>query len=259
MEWLSLPNDLLEPLWQGIMEGDGDHRGRLSGRRISTASGTLARQIVDLARRLGHSASLHSEGKRSAFRVMVNERDDREPYARKTLTTDYAGSVFNLEVEEDHSYVVEGYSVHNCWKLGEAFVKVSGDEEAFYAQVYLQRKAYEVERNARGDNAAKAAEILAAKRIGHDTDAHAWLTGEWVRNPKMNPPLQGLEAVMPVATLVPRPMLPPAQIHARAKRYAVKLFLAHLHEVMHEKLLGRPAPLPYPIAHLGHVHKVARP
>ena len=38
--------------------------------------------------------------------------------------------------------------------------------------------------------------------------------------------------------------LPPAHIHARAKRYAVKMFISHLHEIWYEVELGKPAPVP---------------
>ena len=53
--------------------------------------------------------------------------------------------------------------------------------------------------------------------------------------------------------------LPPAQIDARARRYAVKLFLVHFHERWYEMEFGKPAPLSYPIAHMGHTHVVHPP
>lgn len=53
-----------------------------------------------------------------------------------------------------------------------------------------------------------------------------------------------------------KPMLPPAHIHARAKRFAVKIFLSNLHEVWFKQEYGVPAPAPYPHAHMGHVHKI---
>jgi len=53
--------------------------------------------------------------------------------------------------------------------------------------------------------------------------------------------------------------LPDARIHLRAERYAVKLFLAHLHEVWFTHHYGRPPPAPYPIAHGGHAHVIAVP
>ena len=119
-----------------------------------------------------------------------------------------------------------------CWKAGESFVKVSGYDDAFYGKVYKQRKALEIERNERLEFSAQAASILERKKIGKDTDAYkAYSVGK----------------------------LPPAHIHARATRYASKLFLAHLHEVMYVEHYGRQPPLPYAIGILNHAHKISPP
>ena len=53
--------------------------------------------------------------------------------------------------------------------------------------------------------------------------------------------------------------LPPAHIHARAERYATKLFLAHWHHVAYESHFGTPPPKPYVIEHMGHAHYIAPP
>ena len=53
--------------------------------------------------------------------------------------------------------------------------------------------------------------------------------------------------------------LPPAHIHARAKRYAVKLFLSHLHEVWFKHEFKVAPPLPYPITLPEHSHKIEVP
>ncbi len=116
-----------------------------------------------------------------------------------------------------------------CWKIGESFVKVSGDEDALYAQIYVKRKAQEVERNAAGEFAEQAKQILAEKKFGKTTEAFkAYNIGQ----------------------------LPPAHLHARAKRYAVKLFLSHYHETAYRLHFGFDPPLPYPIAILGHAHRI---
>jgi len=118
-----------------------------------------------------------------------------------------------------------------CWKIGESFVKSSGYEDAFYGRVYIQRKALETKKNERGDFAEQAKRALEVKRYGETTEARKhYLAGK----------------------------LPPAHIHARAKRYAVKLFLAHLHEVW-RTMEGLPVPLPYPIAILLHAHIIPPP
>ena len=50
-----------------------------------------------------------------------------------------------------------------------------------------------------------------------------------------------------------------AHLHARARRYAVKMFLSHLHEVMYITILGQKPPMPFAIAHLNHAHYVKVP
>lgn len=157
-----------------------------------------------------------------------------------------------------------------CWKAGESFVKVSGrayekpeavsdESTAFperavphestestkrilldqpaspldlYAWVFVKRKIQEVERNEAGLFADQAAATLEEKNIGKTTDAYkAYAAGR----------------------------LPAARIHARAKRYTVKLFLAHYHHVLYESTFGELPPKPYVIEHLGHVHYIGPP
>lgn len=118
-----------------------------------------------------------------------------------------------------------------CWKIGESFVKVSGRDDAFYGKVYAEAKERYQRENGELAYADAAAASLKAKKIGKDTEAFkAYNVG----------------------------LLPPAHIHARAKRYAVKLFLSHYWE-KGRVLAGLPVPEPYPIAHLGHAHVIAVP
>lgn len=120
-----------------------------------------------------------------------------------------------------------------CWKIGESFVKVSGHEADVYGKLYLQRKAFETSRNEAGAFAEQARSILATKRFRDDTTAKA-----------------AYEAGR----------LPPGHIHARAKRWAVKLFLAHYHHVAYELHYGVPPPKPYILtAKGGHAHMIAPP
>jgi hypothetical protein len=51
-------------------------------------------------------------------------------------------------------------------------------------------------------------------------------------------------------------MLPPAHVHARARRWVVKLFLSHFHAEWFQKHYGKPAPLPYAIDILKHAHLI---
>lgn len=114
-----------------------------------------------------------------------------------------------------------------CWKIGESFVKVSGNEEAVYGRLYLERKELEMKRNENGEFAEQARLKLEKCNIGKTTDAYkAYSVGK----------------------------LPPAHIHARAKRYAEKMFLSHLHHVWYLHEFKKEPPKPFAIAILGHAH-----
>ena len=119
-----------------------------------------------------------------------------------------------------------------CWLLGESFTKVSGRDSDVYGQVYKARKEREIERNEAGEYAEQAATSLAAKRFGAETDAR-----------------KHYEAGR----------LPPARIHLRAQRYAVKLFLSDLHCVWFWTTFGTLPPKPYVVSHLGHAHYTMPP
>lgn len=118
-----------------------------------------------------------------------------------------------------------------CWKLGESFVKVKGNKSDFYGKLYEKRKEYETFKNENKDYAEQAAKILEVRKI-QDKKARAILESG---------------------------MLVPAHIHARCKRYAVKIFLSHLYDMMHEIHYGKPAPIPYVIQFLGHKDMIEVP
>lgn len=119
-----------------------------------------------------------------------------------------------------------------CWKAGESFVKFHNAEECFYGHVWKAQKEIYVQRNEAGAYAERSAEILLSKNFSKSTDAYkSYIEGK----------------------------LPPAHIHAMARRYAVKLFLSHLHGEMYRQILKQEPPLPYPIAILGHAHFIAPP
>lgn len=126
-----------------------------------------------------------------------------------------------------------------CYKLGESFVKVQNHKDDFYGQIFVTRKHDEWMRNFNGEN-AKAAELALKKNIGQNTNAYKWYSGqvdaEWAEtewnSDKSGPKFGGATLPKKGLTEGGTPMLPPAHIHARARRYVVKLFLFHLHEVM---------------------------
>jgi hypothetical protein len=119
-----------------------------------------------------------------------------------------------------------------CWKTGECFVKVSNHEHDFYGHLYAQRKEKEIAANEAGKFADQAARKLERFNIGKNTEAYkAYAAGK----------------------------LPPAHIHARAKRWTVKLFLAHYHNVAWTLATGTPPLKPYVISILGHADMIMPP
>ena len=91
------------------------------------------------------------------------------------------------------------------WKAGQSFMKFSGADACFYGKVYRSRKGYEATRNDAGHNKQLAADILSQKKFDKSTEAYKHLSNG---------------------------VLPPAQVDGRARRYAVKLFLAHMQECL---------------------------
>ena len=119
-----------------------------------------------------------------------------------------------------------------CWKIGQSFVKVSNNPNDVYGKVYKERKEYETAKNEAGEYAEQAKAKLERFKIGKDTEAYKYYS-------------EG--------------KLPPAHIQQRAERYAVKLFLSHLHEVWYKQHYGTEPPKPFAIAQLGHAHYIAPP
>ena len=98
--------------------------------------------------------------------------------------------------------------------------------------MYRERKELEVQRNDAGKFADQAEAILKKKNFKETTEAYKHYT-----NGK----------------------LPPAHIQARSTRYAVKLFLSHLHEVWYKHEYGKNPPNPFVLEHGGHAHKIEPP
>lgn len=117
------------------------------------------------------------------------------------------------------------------WKAGQSFMKFSNNEKCYYGHVYRARKEYEIANNESGKLAAQAAEGLT--KVGKNTEAYKYYSiGK----------------------------LPPGRIDARARRYAVKLFISHLHGEWYRNHYKTEPPMPYPIAMLeNHTHFIPPP
>ena len=114
-----------------------------------------------------------------------------------------------------------------CWKAGESFVLFHGNEKCYYGQLWRKQKDEYMARNEAGAYAERCVEILAKKKFDKETEAFKhYSSGK----------------------------LPPAHIHAMARRYAVKHFLVDLQAVWYFIHYGKIAPKPWIIEHGGHVH-----
>lgn len=119
-----------------------------------------------------------------------------------------------------------------CWKIGDSFTKQAGREDAFYGQLYVQRRDIERQKNAAGAFAEQAARQLATRKYGKSTEAYKALSAG---------------------------RLPDAQIILRSQRWATKLFLSHYHHVAYVDRFGTQPPKPFVIEHLGHVDLIPPP
>jgi hypothetical protein len=145
-ELINLPLERLRHIVQGILDGDGCERFAT----FSQSSPMLALQVTEFMLRDGHDPSIskftrsnpdhsdtytitHKEKRvhqnKRGFWHLLNER-----LVRTQVTYDqYQGLVYNLEVEGDHTYIVQNIVVHNCFERELA----AGRDAAGYGHVPL--------------------------------------------------------------------------------------------------------------------------
>jgi hypothetical protein len=136
----------------------------------------------------------------------------------KTLAAALARRPYNAELKQ------------LTWHAGQCFMKQSNDPDCFYGQLYRSRKAFEIARNERGDNAERAKTFKVSSG-----------------------------ATKAVKDKLKNEQLPDFNIDARARRYAVKIFLSHLHAVLYFDHFKKAPPKPFPISILGHADEIHIP
>jgi len=128
-------------------------------------------------------------------------------------------------------------------RMGETFVKFSGKDECVYGKLYVKRKQLLIRQNAAGKFSDHALER--SKDVKQNTIAYQWYSGQY--------PAKVMSKSFFLLSLAQReqmmkrcrhdvtglPMLPPAHIHARARRYVAQMVLSHLHLVMYEDYYGK--------------------
>lgn len=136
--FMSLPNNKLFSLLLGIYDGDGNKKEH----EITQTSEVLALQLTEILHRCGKqpmisrqiSKALTPKGNKRKIAYRVNWEEDvavhhnrkgRWDFSGNLLTkvktideVDFDGYVYNLEVDGDHTYIVQNILVHNCFGTG---------------------------------------------------------------------------------------------------------------------------------------------
>lgn len=174
----------------------------------------------------------------------------------------FAGLVPNLVWEKGQLRPWNARLKRVCYLLGESFIKSKGREGAYYGEHFTRKKRELWHKNASGGNKERA--LVLREKVGKTTEAYRWYNGDVTSEAAMMVARGTWAAGKKPWTTEPGaglPMLPPGQIHAQARRWAAKLFLAHAWEVcwrLDPKRMEDP-PEPYAIVHLGHKDIIAAP
>lgn len=135
-EFMNLPNNKLWALINGVYAGDN---GEVND--IAQTSEYLALQLVELLHRVGESPLIYRQisktltpkgnKRRVAYHVTWSLptshknrpgrwifKDDILTRVREVSKKEFSGLVYNLEVDGNHTYVVNGVVVHNCYGSG---------------------------------------------------------------------------------------------------------------------------------------------
>tara|TARA_Y100000310_G_C20697595_1_gene826799 strand:- start:4702 stop:5598 length:897 start_codon:yes stop_codon:yes gene_type:complete len=121
-----------------------------------------------------------------------------------------------------------------CWKIGTSFIRTNSDKPNIYRDLYYQRKEYEESLN----NAGKLKEQAFARRDQFKS---------WGKTKS--------EAYKYYC----KGVLPPGHIDARARRWAVKIFISHYFEAAYKLTYKKEAPIPHILTKEGHTHKIESP
>ena len=129
-------------------------------------------------------------------------------------------------------------------RMGETFVKFSGQDKCVYGKLYAKKKRSLINQNANGEFSKHALER--SKDVDKKTIAYQWYSGQYPGS-RMGgdfflltlPQRESLMKKCRVEEGAGTPMLPPAHVHARARRYVAQMVLSHLHYVMYEDYYGK--------------------
>jgi ribonucleoside-diphosphate reductase alpha chain len=106
-----------ESLLKGLLDGDGHFDG--SGHKLTLANPTLAYEASLLARNIGKGVNFTLNGENElsvnpTSRVRISESHNHHMNTISRRKSDDV-EVFDMEVEDDHSFVAGDFIVHNCF------------------------------------------------------------------------------------------------------------------------------------------------
>jgi ribonucleoside-diphosphate reductase alpha chain len=138
-DWMMhAPEDVQEAFLRGVAEGDGTPVNAYQTRIVMSNEG-LVRQLFDVAVRLGYwptltkcswPAGASTQPWGMTFGPTHNSGMVRDGCyrVRAVEALDQVADVYNLEVEEDHTYVANHVVVHNCFVLPVADALTNGKD-----------------------------------------------------------------------------------------------------------------------------------
>ena len=183
-----LPKSKQITLLDAIFKGDGTQgkigiKNKTLCKSITTISRTLAEQLIDILLRVGYFPSKHlkrnnvdklgvnhkdaftvswvTDSRRSKIHHFYKDKDGHVSWivpVRYVEKRKFSGKVYNLTVDQDHSYVANGFAVANCGAAGDvyAFLKEYEGMEFGEALKFLaDRAGVKLQRISRTDTSEK--------------------------------------------------------------------------------------------------------
>lgn len=141
-----------------------------------------------------------------------------------------------------------------AFKAGESFIKCQNRDKDVYGHIYADRWSWEWEKNLNGEYADEADRQLNKKNYAKNTVAYKYMSGQV--SPELIRTIRATEGRPPTPAEINADdnvgvqMLSADHIKNRARRYAAKMFLSHLHHVMYEDYYSKEPPMPYAIEKL---------
>jgi ribonucleoside-diphosphate reductase alpha chain len=134
--WIgSAPSEYQSEILQGLIDGDGCDVG--SGIRLTLANPTLAYEATLLANTLGYDAAFtknaeHEMSQKPTSKCYINRTESKSSMNNVLRREGDEIEVYDMEVADDHSFVVGNFVVHNCFVYhpGDSLIDDPGDRSS---------------------------------------------------------------------------------------------------------------------------------